>query len=78
MAMARDGEDRAEGFAGQSAAGSPGHPSLSSPDHAEAGDGSPSHRSLTGGTSPRPAKSETTGKGEASATEPADPPSGSR
>ncbi|HEV2543155.1 MAG TPA: hypothetical protein VGU70_10415 [Methylobacterium sp.] len=78
MAMARDGEDRAEGFAGESVAGSHGHPSLSSPDHAEAGDGSPSHRSLTGGTSPRPARSETTENDEASGTVPADPASGSR
>lgn len=69
--MAREGEDRAEGFAGESVAGRPGAPSLSSPDHAEAGDRSPSHRSLTGGASPRPDPGrEGSGKREAS-----DPPS---
>lgn len=79
MEAARDGEDRAEGLAGASVAGRSGHPSLSNPDHAEAGDRSPSHRSLTGGISPRPgAASGRAGEREAGGTEPADPPSSGR
>ena len=74
MEAARDGEDRAEGLAGASVAGRSGHPSLSNPDHAEAGD-----RSLTGGISPRPgAASGKAGEREAGGTEPADPPSSGR
>ncbi len=41
-------EDRAEGLAGRNVEASLKHPNQSSPDHAEAGDGAPSHRSLTG------------------------------
>ncbi len=45
-------EDRAEGLAGESVAASLGKPSQSTPDHAEAGDHAPSHRSLTGHDDP--------------------------
>ncbi|MBB2962795.1 hypothetical protein FHU13_003192 [Methylobacterium sp. R2-1] len=79
MTMTREGEDRAEGFAGESVAGSPGHPSLSSPDHAEAGDGSPSHRSLSGGTPPRPGTDgEMSGSCEAGGNGSTDRPSSGR
>jgi hypothetical protein len=47
-----EGEDRAEGLAGDSVAGALSPPSQSSPDHAEAGDRTQSHRSLTGADRP--------------------------
>ena len=79
MAMAREGEDRAEGLAGENVAGSAAHPSLSSPDHAEAGDGSPSHRSLTGGASPRSgSEGKPAGHREVSEDGSADPAPGGR
>ncbi len=45
-------EDRAEGLAGESVAAGLNKPSQSTPDHAEAGDHAPSHRSLTGHEDP--------------------------
>jgi hypothetical protein len=52
MSVDGKGEDRAQGLAGDSVAGALTPPSQSSPDHAEAGDRTQSHRSLTGADLP--------------------------